>query len=257
VRSFWHETTELKTEAGRVLRLEMALEHMAGGSVSDLLSQHRQGLDEKVLRRYTQQLVLGVAHLHNRLCVHRDLKCANLLLSSDRQVLKIGDFGLAVRLDAADSLVHGVGTYEWQAPEILMQQKQGLPADVWSLGCSVWEMASSDFPWAHLYRDACRDADQGKEKTRQTILKTLRDKVGKQKVAPQLPKKLSAMGRQFVRTCLAHSAQLRPTAVKLLDADFVDPPDAPRARVRKRSVETMPTTNRKRTRDLNADLAFL
>jgi len=256
VRLFWHETTEKSTSAGRVLRLEIALEFMGGGSVSDLLCHRRQGLEEEVLRRYTWQLVLGVAHLHNRLCAHRDLKCDNLLLSRDEQVLKIADFGLAQRLSSPDALLPAAGTYEWQAPEVLVARRGGLPADVWSLGCSVWEMASSDVPWAYLLKSVDHSKDKGGK--RDAILKQLRAKVGQQRAAPQLPKRLSATGRQFVRGCLAHSATFRPTAVKLLDTEFVEPADPPRARVRKRSDDdAAPAEVRKRTRDLNADLALL
>lgn len=51
---------------------------------------------EAVARAYTRQLLTGVAYLHAQRIAHRDLKCANLLLSDDG-ILKITDFGTAKR----------------------------------------------------------------------------------------------------------------------------------------------------------------
>ena len=49
------------------------------------------------------QLLLGVKYLHENKMIHRDLKLENLLLNDDMK-LKIGDFGLATKLDSTGEM---------------------------------------------------------------------------------------------------------------------------------------------------------
>ena len=49
------------------------------------------------VRRYARQLLDGVAALHDRGVIHRDIKGANIFLTSDNLRLKLGDFGCAIR----------------------------------------------------------------------------------------------------------------------------------------------------------------
>jgi serine/threonine protein kinase len=64
--------------------------------------------DESMVRAYVQDVVCGVAHLHELGIAHRDLKCANLLLAADeRGGVKIADFGTAKRA-VEEELAEGV-----------------------------------------------------------------------------------------------------------------------------------------------------
>lgn len=75
----------------------MVLELCGGG---DLYRRLRTGgpLSETEAAAYMGQLLAGLAYLHGRRIIHRDLKLSNLLLSQDRRRLRIADFGLAVAL---------------------------------------------------------------------------------------------------------------------------------------------------------------
>lgn len=75
----------------------MVLELCAGG---DLYRRLRAvgPLSEAEAAAYMGQLLAGLAYLHSRRIMHRDLKLSNLLLSHDRRRLRIADFGLAVAL---------------------------------------------------------------------------------------------------------------------------------------------------------------
>lgn len=83
----------------------------------------------------------GVRTLHNEGIIHRDLKPANILLSQDRQQVKIGDLGIASNLDSDQTLDVNALTPKYHAPEVLDQeQKVSRRADIYSLGIMAYEM---------------------------------------------------------------------------------------------------------------------
>ena len=62
------------------------------------LHKRRKALTDPEVRFYMKQIIDACIFLHNRHIIHRDLKLGNLFLNDDFQV-KIGDFGLATRVD--------------------------------------------------------------------------------------------------------------------------------------------------------------
>jgi polo-like kinase 1 len=62
------------------------------------LYKRRKAVTEPEARYFMHQLLLGVKYLHENKIIHRDLKLENLLLNDDME-LKIGDFGLATKLN--------------------------------------------------------------------------------------------------------------------------------------------------------------
>lgn len=73
--------------------------------------------------------------------VHRDIKLANLLISSDG-CIKAGDFGFATQLDYAGQLRHAkCGTPDYVAPEVLADGVgHSHEVDVWAVGCMLYAM---------------------------------------------------------------------------------------------------------------------
>ena len=105
-------------------------------TLTELLSE-RKTLTEPEVRYYVAQLAEGIAHLHARNILHRDLKLANILLGHGL-VVKIGDFGYAKRLSAAtERRMSMCGTPNYIAPEILQGQQgpgHSFEVDLWTVG---------------------------------------------------------------------------------------------------------------------------
>jgi len=126
-----------------------------GGSIASLLKKFGP-FREQVVRKYSRQLLMGLRYLHANKIIHRDIKGANILVDVTG-VVKLADFGTSKRLEINDELMqetmqHGTmkGTPYFMAPEVIMRQKYGRKADIWSLGGAVMEMATGDPPWKSL-----------------------------------------------------------------------------------------------------------
>jgi polo-like kinase 1 len=82
------------------------------------VKQKRRLTDQQV-KQFLRQLLMGVQYLHENLVIHRDLKLGNLFLDEENGI-KIGDFGLACRLDYPEQKRRTMcGTPNYIAPEIL------------------------------------------------------------------------------------------------------------------------------------------
>eukprot|EP00887_Chlorella_sp_A99_P004031 scaffold11.g4031.t1 len=90
-------------------------------------------------------LLSGVAYLHERWVLHRDLKTSNILYTN-RGMLKICDFGLARQYGSPlKPYTHCVVTLWYRAPELLLGQKvYSTAVDVWSCGCILGELLSKE-----------------------------------------------------------------------------------------------------------------
>ncbi|KAL4897035.1 hypothetical protein BDV59DRAFT_83809 [Aspergillus ambiguus] len=131
--------------------ISIYLEYISGGSIGSCLRKHGK-FEESVVKSLTSQTLSGLAYLHDRGILHRDLKADNILLDLDG-TCKISDFGISKKTDniyGNDSTNSMQGSVFWMAPEVIHSQGQGYSAkvDIWSLGCVVLEMFAGRRPWS-------------------------------------------------------------------------------------------------------------
>ena len=92
----------------------LVLEYLGGGDLAKLCRTEPLTLDRALY--YLQQVCAGLAHAHEYGIIHRDVKPQNLLLTADRETVKIADFGVA-RIEASEGAITRVGTNIYAAPE--------------------------------------------------------------------------------------------------------------------------------------------
>ena len=121
----------------------MVMEYCSGGT---LRSHYRQQppLDEMRALQLLQPLLEGLAFIHSKRVVHRDIKSENVLLTGDN-VVKIADFGLAKNEENTLSRTHRAGTPLYMSPEANRGHAQA-PADIFALGVLAVEMATRAWP---------------------------------------------------------------------------------------------------------------
>ncbi|CAI5465498.1 unnamed protein product [Closterium sp. Yama58-4] len=117
------------------------------GDLFDLIAE-TNGLDELSARHIFFQIARGLRWCHRFNVAHRDIKPENILLTSSKALnsVRIGDFGLAQQIRDGEELRNVVGSYPYEAPEVLACQGHGLKADVWSLGVVLYMMVCADWP---------------------------------------------------------------------------------------------------------------
>ena len=88
------------------------------------------------------QLALALQHVHERGVLHRDLKTSNVFVAGASAHVKLGDFGVAKAIGADDAALAAtcVGTPYYMPPELFRGEAYGTKADVWALGCVLYEL---------------------------------------------------------------------------------------------------------------------
>ena len=99
------------------------------------------GINLKAVRAYAQQMFLGLGLLRKCNLLHADIKPDNILVNENRNMLKICDLGSAS--DASDNEVtqYLVSRF-YRAPEIILGLPFDFAIDMWSVGCTLFELYS-------------------------------------------------------------------------------------------------------------------
>lgn len=125
----------------------VVMELMSGGCLTDIVQEPAIKLSENVISQVMKQTLEGLAYIHSRHVIHRDIKSDNVLIGAEGEI-KIADFGYAAQLIKSGRVRQTVcGTPYWMAPELIKGQDYDQKVDIWSLGVMMIECAEGDPPY--------------------------------------------------------------------------------------------------------------
>ncbi|KNC53293.1 NEK protein kinase [Thecamonas trahens ATCC 50062] len=220
----------------------IVMEFAEGGELgAAVVARRRAGMDyyseDEVLNLFTQ-LALALKHVHDKKIIHRDLKSENVFLAKDGTI-RLGDFGLTGLMTAqVASMDLACGTPFYMAPEVFTSEYNS-KADVWSLGCILYELCSlyrpfsgegdsdsesddddydSEASWQSSYDDEEVDGGVYGPAFRSVVRRVLSGKV------PRLPRgQYSPQLEAFYDSIMKHAPDQRPSVTTLLNHPIIKP----------------------------------
>lgn len=208
----------------------IVLEYLPGGDLFALTKTRPLSLQRVLF--YLEQVCSGLAHAHKCGVIHRDIKPQNLLLTADKEIVKIADFGVA-RIDATEGAITRVGTNIYSAPEHnpLMQTGQldtgglRLPhehlspaADIYSLAKTTYTLLAGESPrrfaqhaltelplplretpWANAVLRVLQKATQNRPEARYQTVEEFWDDIADASLPPTRPLQMVPAGAAAVQ----------------------------------------------------------
>lgn len=142
-------------------RVVITFEYIDGLVIDEAIRTDRWPSPDQV-RELLRGVLSGLAVLHGRETVHRDVKPANLALrDGDWTRPVILDLGLARLLDEKGITKYPValGTEEFMAPEIIQGARARKGTDLWSLGIVTYILLTHDHPFYGGYDDRVNEVE--------------------------------------------------------------------------------------------------
>ena len=130
--------------------LNIIMEYCDSGDLNSFinsLKKENKYLTEEEIWFFFIQISLGLAYIHSKNILHRDLKPMNIFLTNKNQI-KIGDLGVAKLLNANANASTCIGTPYYLSPEICKEKPYNSKGDVWALGCILYELSTFNKPFS-------------------------------------------------------------------------------------------------------------
>nr|GMC61124.1 mitogen-activated protein kinase kinase kinase YODA-like isoform X1 [Ipomoea batatas] len=229
-------------------RFFIYLEYVHPGSINKFIRDHCGAITESVVRSFTRHILCGLAYLHSKKTIHRDIKGANLLVDA-YGVVKLADFGMAkhvstkeaissVKIHSHKNLVTKInfsesyvlfsyipfvlvvqlsgqagplslkGSPYWMAPELLQSVAARDPNGDHALGVDIWSLGCT------IIEMMDGKPPWSESEGPAAMFKALKE-------SPPIPDSLSPEGKDFLRCCFCRNPADRPTASMLLEHQFV------------------------------------
>ena len=130
-------------------KLYIVMEYCEKGDLDKLILQNKNNnkfVDEDLIWDILVQTLNALKYIHNeKKILHRDIKPSNIFLDKYYKI-KLGDFGLSRKYYTgyANTIL---GTPLYMAPEMLEKKQYNVEADIWALGCSIYELTNYVVPF--------------------------------------------------------------------------------------------------------------
>ena len=121
----------------------LILESLPNGNLEDYLEDNKE-LSEIELFKIIYQICLSIQILHKNNIIHRDIQPSNFYFGENNQIA-LGDFGLS-RFESPLKSCNS-GTVGYVAPEIINNDEYSFPADIYSLGCTIFYLLFGKRPY--------------------------------------------------------------------------------------------------------------
>ena len=136
-------------------KVYILMEYINNGDLKGYIqanSSMQKAISEEEIWEILYQCMAGLYYIHKNNLIHRDIKPANLFLTDDK-IVKIGDFGVSAERKVAETINKKaeketlmIGTPLYMSPEIFAHKPYGSKVDVYSLGCTIYEMCYFSAP---------------------------------------------------------------------------------------------------------------
>ena len=129
--------------------LNIIMEYADDGDLSRKISEIKNKklkFDETTIWKILIQILYGLKYLHENNIIHRDIKPGNIFLTK-KGIVKIGDLNVSKILKSSKYAMTKIGTPYYSSPEIWSEKPYDNKVDIWSVGCTIYEMCCLTTPF--------------------------------------------------------------------------------------------------------------
>ena len=189
--------------------IDIVLEYCKISNLYQYLHNKNFNLTELQIVTYIHKISKAVYSMHNLGIIHRDLKLSNIALASEKEDIRILDFGLSKIIGPGETCSESYGTPGYAAPEVINEDNYGFKIDVWSIGAITYFMCTSKLPFDYVTKGL---------KVKNIVINTLNDEI---KFKDDCWKKFSKEAIQFIKGCMNKKPEKRLTIKEVLEHEWI------------------------------------
>ena len=190
-------------------RIDIVLEYCKISNLYHYLHNKNFDLTELQIVTYIHKISKAVYSMHNLGIIHRDLKLSNIALASEKEDIRILDFGLSKIIGPGETCSESYGTPGYAAPEVINEENYGFKVDVWSIGAIAYFMCTSKLPFDYVTKGL---------KIKNIVVNTLNDEI---KFNEECWKKFSKEVVQFIKGCMNKNPEKRLDIKEVLEHEWI------------------------------------